>query len=60
MAETRIREVAFRRKFNLGNYETCDIELVAAVGEGQDAKEVIRALDKEAREYRLTMAGGNK
>jgi hypothetical protein len=58
MAEIKIREVAFRRKFNLGNYETFDIELVATVGENQDAKEVMRALDKATQEYRKERANG--
>ena len=47
-----IKEVSFRRKFNLGNYETLDIELVATVGPGQDAMEVLRALDAKTIEYR--------
>jgi hypothetical protein len=58
MAETKIREVAFRRKFNLGNYETFDVELTATVGEGQDAKEVLRALDKATQEYKKERANG--
>jgi hypothetical protein len=47
-----IREVAFRRKFNLGNYESLDVELVATVGEGQEPQEVLTALDAETRKYR--------
>jgi hypothetical protein len=58
MAELKIREVAFRRKFNLGNYETLDVELTATVGEGQDAKDVIRALDKATQDYRKERANG--
>jgi hypothetical protein len=44
--EVQIREVAFRRKFNLGNYETCDIELIATVGKGQLPDEVVKELDR--------------
>ncbi|MDR3173793.1 MAG: hypothetical protein LBU19_06065 [Treponema sp.] len=58
MAEIRIREVAFRRKFNLGNYETFDVELVATVSENQDAKEVVRALDKATQEYKKERVNG--
>ena len=50
--KAQIKEVAFRRKFNLGNYETFDVELVATVGENQDAEEVIEALDKATVRYR--------
>ena len=52
MAEPTIREVAFRRKFNLGNYETLDVELVATIGPGQNALEVLKALDAKTLEYR--------
>jgi hypothetical protein len=58
MAEIKIKEVAFRRKFNLGNYETFDVELVATVGEGQDAKDVMRALDKATQDYRKERTNG--
>lgn len=47
-----IKEVIFRRKFNLGNYETFDIELVATVGPNQDAQEVLKALDEATIKYR--------
>ena len=42
-----IKEVSFRRKFNLGNYETMDIELTATVGPEDDVDEVVKALDKK-------------
>ena len=48
----QIREVAVRRKFNLGNYETLDIEFIATVNEGQDFQEVAKALDKETRLFK--------
>ena len=47
-----IKEVAFRRKFNLGNYETMDIELIATVGPNDDVDEVVKALDKKTVEIR--------
>ncbi len=30
--EVNVKEVSFRRKFNLGGYETLDVELVATIG----------------------------
>lgn len=47
-----IKEVSFRRKFNLGNYETMDIELVATVGPEDNVSEVVRALDRKTIEIR--------
>ena len=47
-----IREVTFRRKFNLGNYETFDVELVATVQPDQNPGEVLKALDKATVTYR--------
>lgn len=39
----KVKSVAYRRKFNLGNYETEDIEVVADLEEGESPTE---ALDK--------------
>lgn len=47
-----IKEVSFRRKFNLGNYETMDIELTATVGPEDKVEDVIKALDKKTVEIR--------
>lgn len=47
-----LKEVAFRRKFNLGNYETMDIELVATVSPGEKALDIVRALDRKTVEIR--------
>ena len=47
-----IREVSFRRKFNLGNYETMDIELTATIGPDDDVNEVVKALDRKTVEIR--------
>lgn len=48
----QIKEVSIRRKFNLGNYETLDVELVATIGPDQNPGEVLKALDKATVKYR--------
>jgi len=50
--DVNIREVSLRRKFNLGNYETLDVEFVATVGPDQNPGEVLQALDKATIKYR--------
>lgn len=50
MAE--IKEITFRRKFNLGNYETMDIELTATIGPEDSVDEVFKALDKKTVQLR--------
>lgn len=52
MKDVVCKEVSFRRVFNLGNYETMAIELVATVAEGQNEQDVIKALDKATVSYR--------
>jgi hypothetical protein len=47
-----IKEVSFNRKFNLGNYETMDIGLVATITEGQSVSETLKMLDKYTVQYR--------
>lgn len=47
-----IKEISFRRKFNLGNYETMNIEFVATVAPDQDVLEVLKALDTATVRYR--------
>ena len=47
-----VREVTFRRKFNLGNYETMDIEFVATIHEDQDFQEVAKLLDRETIKFK--------
>ena len=48
----RITEVHFTRKFNLGNYETMDVGLVATIGEGDEAIDVLKRLDQYTVAYR--------
>jgi len=48
----QIKEVSFRRKFNLGNYETMDIKFVATVSENEDVKDVLQKLDVMTIQYR--------
>jgi hypothetical protein len=50
--DIKITEVTFRRKFNLGNFETEDIEFVATVVDGQKPDDVLKALDVATQKYR--------
>ena len=62
ITEPNIREVAMRRKFNIGNYETLDVELTATVGPGQNPGDILIALDKATLKYRKerdVIMGGN-
>jgi hypothetical protein len=47
-----IIQIAFRRKFNMGNFETEDIEFVATVADGQKPDDVLKALDAATVKYR--------
>jgi len=51
-SELNVIQVTVRRKINLGNFENEDIEFVANVREGQDFREVAKALDKETRLFK--------
>jgi hypothetical protein len=48
----KITQVSFTRKFNLGNYETEDINFVATVADGQKPDDVLKALDAATIKYR--------
>jgi hypothetical protein len=43
----KIRKVMYRRKFNLGNYETLDIELEAEVNDNETPEAVLDELATE-------------
>lgn len=47
-----IKEVSYRRIFNLGNYESAQVELRAAISDSEDPKAVIDQLANEAKEWR--------
>ena len=47
-----IKEVHFSRKFNLGNYETFEVGLIATISEDQNPGEIIKALDKATIVYK--------
>jgi len=57
MSVANIREIGFRRKFNLGNYETMDIELIATISEGQNADEIISLLDDQTKNMANAIRG---
>jgi len=46
----KLRQLVYRKKFNLGNYETQDIELVAELGENDNADEEFLKLKKKVLE----------
>ena len=48
----QVNEIAYRRIFNLGNYESAQVELRAAVALGEDPKAVIDHLAAEAKAWR--------
>ena len=48
----KITEVKFTRKFNLGNYETMDVGLVATIGEGDDPIDTLKRLDQYTVAYK--------
>ena len=50
--DIKITQVSFTRKFNLGNYETEDINFVATVADGQKPDDVLKALDAATVKYR--------
>jgi hypothetical protein len=50
--DIKITQVSFTRKFNLGGYETEDINFVATVADGQKPDEVLKALDAATVKYR--------
>jgi len=43
----RIKEITYKRKFNLGNFENKDISLTSEVHPEEDIKEVYLKLKKE-------------
>jgi len=50
--DVKITQVSFTRKFNLGGYETEDINFVATVADGQKPDDVLKALDAATVKYR--------
>lgn len=46
----KVRTIRYVRKFNLGNYETQDIELIAEVGENENVDEAFLKLKKKVLE----------
>ena len=48
----QINEIAYKRIFNLGNYESAQVELRAAVNDNEDPKSVIDQLAAEAKAWR--------
>jgi len=46
----KIKTIEFTKKFNLGNYETQDIKILAEVGENENVDEAFLALKKKVLE----------
>ena len=46
-----ITEVSWGKTVNIGNFETVRLDLTARVNEGQDWKEVLRAIRHIVRDY---------
>lgn len=47
-----IKEIKFRRVYNLGNYENIHIEIIADVLETENVQEVLKKLNDETNEYK--------
>ena len=47
-----VREVTYRRTFNLGNYESAQVELRAAIASDEDPKAAMDAQAAEAKAWR--------
>lgn len=48
----QIKEVSYKRIFNLGNYESASVELRASISEMEDPKAAIDELAMEAKAWR--------
>jgi hypothetical protein len=48
----QVTEIAYRRIFNLGNYESAQVEFRAMISPNEDPKAVIDALAAEAKAWR--------
>jgi len=46
-----IHEVRLRRKFNLGNYETLDVEIAAYVNAHENPQEVLTHLQQQINKW---------
>jgi len=52
MSEPDYSRVSFRRKYNLGNYETMDIELECIVREGENVLELLKSMEDTTERYK--------
>lgn len=55
-----VTSITYRRKFNLGNYETEDYEITAQVDEGESPTEVLQKLKDWAVEQFLQQHAAKK
>ncbi len=53
----KIKQVSYRRLWNLGNYENVTVELVADVTENETAEIVLNQLADEAMAWRRNTGG---
>lgn len=47
----QIKEISFRRVYNLGNYETVTLELRAAINENENIIDALDNLEKTCDDY---------
>lgn len=58
--EPDITEVSWGKTVNMGNFETVRLDLTARVNDGQDWREVLRAIRHIVRDYEMAIRAKQK